>query len=94
MKKQLLKWLGIALFAISVLPTSFWATGYTQTQSALSPEAAARMADVDRSEAAWKSRITAYLAVRSNLDNQEAVTALRNRLFDANEKKRLTAYEK
>lgn len=32
MKKQLLKWLGIALFAISVLPASSWATGYTQTQ--------------------------------------------------------------
>jgi lipase chaperone LimK len=67
---------------------------YRMRAAALSPEAAARMADVDRDEAAWKSRISAYLAVRSNLDNQEAVAALRNKMFDANEQKRLTAYEK
>lgn len=67
---------------------------YRMRAAAISPEAAARMAQVDLDEASWKSRITAYLAARSNLDNEEAVAALRNRMFDANEQKRLTAYEK
>ncbi|AEK63285.1 lipase secretion chaperone [Collimonas fungivorans] len=67
---------------------------YRMRAAALSPEAAARMAEVDQGEAAWKSRISAYLAERSKLSNADAIAELRNRMFDANEQKRLPAYEK
>jgi lipase chaperone LimK len=67
---------------------------YRMRAAALSPEAAARMAEVDQGEAAWKSRIAAYLAERSKLAGADAVAELRNRMFDANEQKRLPAYEK
>jgi len=67
---------------------------YRMRAAALSPEAAARMAEVDQGEAAWKSRIAAYLAERSKLSSADAVAELRNRMFDANEQKRLPAYEK
>lgn len=67
---------------------------YRMRAAALSPEAAARMAEVDQGEAAWKSRIAAYLAERSKLASADAVAELRNRMFDAIEQKRLPAYEK
>ncbi|WP_019140048.1 lipase secretion chaperone [Noviherbaspirillum massiliense] len=66
---------------------------YRMRASALSPEAAARMAEVDREEAAWKSRIATYLAERSMLSDPAAIEDLRNRMFDPNEQKRLPAYE-
>lgn len=67
---------------------------YRMRAAALSPEAAARMAEVDQGEAAWKSRIAAYLAERSKLADADAIAELRNKMFDANEQKRLPAYEK
>jgi lipase chaperone LimK len=67
---------------------------YRMRAAALTPEAAARMAEVDRGEADWKNRIAAYLAERSKLSGDDAVAELRNRMFDANEQKRLPSYEK
>jgi lipase chaperone LimK len=55
--------------------------------------AAQRLADVDREEAAWKRRIDAYLAERRGLRDEAAVAALRNRMFSADEQRRLAAYE-
>lgn len=70
----------------------------------LNPEAAARLAEVDHEEIAWKSRIATYLSERSKLlkapgdasDSQHqdaALTQLRNSLFTADEQRRLPAYE-
>lgn len=67
---------------------------YRMRAAALSPEAAARMAEVDQGEAAWKNRIAAYLAERNKLASVDAIAELRNRMFDANEQKRLPTYEK
>ncbi|WP_211452861.1 lipase secretion chaperone [Collimonas antrihumi] len=67
---------------------------YRMRAAALSPEAAARMAAVDQDEAAWKSRIGAYLAERGKLGDAGAIAELRNRMFDTNEQKRLPGYEK
>ncbi|MCK9684918.1 lipase secretion chaperone [Scleromatobacter humisilvae] len=74
---------------------------YRMRAAATSPEAANRLADVDRDEAAWKARIAAYLAQRSTLlsapggDDQHAaaMSDLRNRLFTPEEQRRLAAYE-
>lgn len=67
---------------------------YRLRATALSPEAAARMADVDREEAQWKQRITSYLSARASLSDAAAIAELRNRMFDAQEQLRLPAYEK
>lgn len=67
---------------------------YRMRASALSPEAAARMADVDREEELWKRRIASYLSARATLGDAAAIADLRNRMFDVQEQLRLVAYEK
>jgi len=59
---------------------------------AFGSDAAGRLAEVDREEAAWKQRIGAYLAQRKGLDI-EAVRALRSRMFSEEEQRRLPVYE-
>ena len=74
---------------------------YRMRAAATSPEAANRLADVDREEAAWKARIAAYQAQRatvlstpgSDADRAVAMSDLRNRLFTPEEQRRLAAYE-
>ena len=74
---------------------------YRMRAAATSPEAANRLADVDRDEAAWQARIAAYQAQRaavmssagSDADRQAAMSDLRNRLFTPDEQRRLAAYE-
>lgn len=74
---------------------------YRMRAAALNPEAAARLAEVDREEAAWKSRIADYLAERSRLlsagmadtDLQAAIQQLRDSRFTQLEQMRLPAYE-
>lgn len=76
---------------------------YRMRAAALSPEAAARMADVDREEVAWKQRIGAYLAQRQQIldaraspsagDLEAALQQLRQAHFSADEQLRLPAYE-
>jgi lipase chaperone LimK len=62
--------------------------------AAVSPEAANRLADLDRDEAAWKARVDDYLAQRRALvSSPDALAALRNRLFTPAEQRRLPAYE-
>jgi lipase chaperone LimK len=65
--------------------------------------AAARLAELDREETRWKERIAAYLAARNQLQNAyaqappaqwlQALAALQNNLFNADERRRLPAYE-
>ncbi len=74
---------------------------YRMRAAATSPEAANRLADVDRDEAAWKARIAAYQSQRSavlaapgsDTDRAAALSDLRNRLFTPDEQRRLAAYE-
>lgn len=73
---------------------------YRMRAAAISPEAAGRLADVDREEAEWKRRIGAYLAQRATLQSRAAVQdtgaalqQLRDAQFSADEQKRLGAYE-
>lgn len=74
---------------------------YRMRAAALSPEAAARLAAVDREETDWKNRISAYLAERGTLiagnlaeaDRQLALQQLRNAHFSSDEQRRLPAYE-
>ena len=56
-------------------------------------DAAGRLAEVDREEAAWKQRIAAYLAQRRGLQDEAAVAALRSRMFSEEEQRRLAVYE-
>jgi lipase chaperone LimK len=73
---------------------------YRMRAAATSPEAANRLADLDRDEAAWKARIADYQAQRgavlatpgSDADHDAAMADLRNRLFTAQEQRRLAAY--
>jgi lipase chaperone LimK len=71
---------------------------YRMRAAALSPAAAARLADIDREEIDWQRRIGAYQAQRqqllqaSQLD-QAALQQLRDAGFSADEQKRLGAYE-
>jgi lipase chaperone LimK len=67
---------------------------YRMRASALSPEAAARMADVDREDELWKKRIASYLSARATLGDAAAIADLRNRMFDVQEQLRLVAYER
>ena len=60
---------------------------------AFGADAAQRLADVDREEAAWKRRIDAYLAERRGLRDEAEIAALRSRMFSADEQRRLPAYE-
>jgi lipase chaperone LimK len=66
---------------------------YRMRAAALSPEAANRLADLDREEAAWKARIANYLAMRAGLSDPQALQALRDQNFSGDEQKRLPAYE-
>ena len=74
---------------------------YRMRAAATSPEAANRLADLDRDEAAWKARIATYQSQRGSLlstpssdaDRAAAMSALRDRLFTPEEQRRLAAYE-
>lgn len=68
---------------------------YRMRAEALSPEAAARLADVDREEAQWRARIAAYQAERKQLlgAGEPALQQLRDARFTPMEQKRLGAYE-
>ncbi|NMM37594.1 MAG: lipase chaperone [Glaciimonas sp.] len=76
---------------------------YRMRAAAISPEAAARLSEVDRDESAWKSRIDAYLAEQhrfiaanpalSESARQTALQQLRQSRFFGDEQKRLAAYE-
>ena len=74
---------------------------YRLRAAATSPEAANRLADLDRDEAAWKARIATYRSQRgallatpgSEADRTAAMSDLRNRLFTPEEQRRLAAYE-
>lgn len=70
---------------------------------ALDPQAATRLADVDRDELAWKNRIAVYRAERSKVlqaqadatesERQAALTQLQQSQFTPDERRRLAAYE-
>jgi lipase chaperone LimK len=74
---------------------------YRMRAAATSPQAANRLADLDRDEAAWKARIATYQAQRgavlatpaSEAERAAAMSALRDRLFTPEEQRRLAAYE-
>lgn len=76
---------------------------YRMRTKELNAEAAARLAEVDREEAAWKARIAHYLLERGKVlktfadaaesERQAALTQLQQSLFDENERRRLPAYE-
>lgn len=74
---------------------------YRMRAKAFDPQAAARLADVDREEAAWKSRIAHYQGERARLlgtDNSEServtrMAQLQQSLFSEAERPRLAAYE-
>ena len=76
---------------------------YRMRAEMLSPEAAARMAEVDLEENAWKARIGEYLTARTQLlsttsnqppaEREVALQQLRQAHFSAEEQKRLAAYE-
>ena len=61
--------------------------------AALDPDAARRLAEVDRAEADWRRRIAAYLDARRGLRDTRALAGLRERMFTAEEQRRLPAYE-
>ncbi|MBQ5949436.1 lipase secretion chaperone [Massilia sp. ST3] len=61
--------------------------------AAFDPEAARRLAEVDREEADWKRRIGAYLDARRTQKDAGTLAALRGRLFSEEEQRRLPAYE-
>jgi len=60
---------------------------------AFGADAAGRLAEVDREEAAWKQRIAAYLVQRKGMNSDAAVAALRSRMFSEEEERRLAVYE-
>ena len=76
---------------------------YRMRAKELDPQAAARLADVDREEAAWKGRIAQYLEERSKLfqsqanasasERQTVLAQLRQTHFTEAERPRLVAYE-
>lgn len=74
---------------------------YRMRAKEFDPQAAARLADVDREEAAWKNRITRYLDERARLlkagatdsERQASVAQLQQSLFSEAERPRLAAYE-
>ena len=67
---------------------------YRLRATAISPAAAARLADVDREEAEWQRRISTYQAQRRQLQQDAAaLQQLRDSIFSADEQKRLPAYE-
>lgn len=76
---------------------------YRMRARELDPQAAARLADVDREEASWKSRIARYLDERNRLlkasasapdaERQASLAQLQQSLFSEAERARLVAYE-
>ena len=70
---------------------------YRLRSAAISPAAAARLADLDREEADWQRRISAYQSQRRQLQqsaaNEAAFQQLRDSTFTTEEQKRLPAYE-
>jgi lipase chaperone LimK len=74
---------------------------YRMRAAATSPAAANRLADLDRDEAAWKARIATYQSQRAAVlaapggeaERAAAMSELRERLFTAEEQRRLAAYE-
>lgn len=74
---------------------------YRFRAAATSPEAAARLAQVDREDAEWRSRIAAYLqernqvarSVANNPVQERQLQQIRDKHFTEVEQKRLTAYE-
>jgi lipase chaperone LimK len=73
---------------------------YRMRAAALSPEAAARMAQVDREDKEWSARIAAYLAERNRLlaapmadaERHALLVQLQQDRFTPDEQKRLPAY--
>lgn len=76
---------------------------YRMRSKEFTPEAAARLADLDREEADWKRRIANYLGERSQLlktlanapesELQMALMRLQQSQFSEEERRRLPAYE-
>ncbi len=74
---------------------------YRMRAAALSPEAAARMAQVDREDKEWSGRIDAYLAERNrvlaapmaDVERQAMLAQLQQNRFTPEEQRRLPAYE-
>ncbi|MES2019186.1 MAG: lipase secretion chaperone [Pseudomonadota bacterium] len=68
---------------------------YRLRAAAFSTEAASRLAELDRDEAAWKARIVHYLAERAAMPAGAggALQQLRDKYFSADEQRRLGAYE-
>lgn len=68
---------------------------YRVRAAAFSTEGASRLAELDREEAAWKSRIKLYQAERSTVPAgaELAMQQLRDKYFSAAEQRRLGAYE-
>lgn len=76
---------------------------YRMRAKALDPQAAVRLAEVDREEKAWKDRIAVYLGERSKLlktqadapesERQTALMQLQQSQFSEEERRRLAAYE-
>ena len=76
---------------------------YRMRAKELDPQAAARLADVDREEAAWKGRIARYLEERSKLlqsqsnasasEREASIAQLQQSAFSEAERPRLLAYE-
>jgi lipase chaperone LimK len=70
---------------------------YRLRATALSPSAAARLADVDREEADWQRRISAYQTqlrqLQQSASDANALQQLRDAGFTPDEQKRLPAYE-
>lgn len=67
---------------------------YRTRAAALTPEKAAMLARLDREEAEWQQRVAAYLAQRNVLGaDAQALQALKDGLFTAEEQVRLGVYE-
>ena len=67
---------------------------YRLRAAAFDPQAAARLAELDREQASWQNRISAYQAARARQGGGAAAEQqLRDSLFTAQEQKRLGAYE-
>jgi lipase chaperone LimK len=76
---------------------------YRMRAKELDPQAATRLADVDREEAGWKSRIANYRDARDKLlqassnatesERKASLTQLQQSLFNEAERPRLAAYE-
>ena len=67
---------------------------YRLRAAAFDPQAANRLAQLDREQADWLRRVAAYRSASANLGgNPAAIQQLRDRLFTSWEQKRLGAYE-